>query len=260
MASAELIHLGMDALDEQVVVGVLGPGEEMPAVDRVFNDEESVRRLIGRFPDRRQLSACYEAGPSGYELYRLLTSMGVDCEVVAPSLIPKGSAERVKTDKRDAIRLARLHRAGQLTAIRVSTPAEEAVRDLVRARADVLDDRKRTGAAVDRGAGAPWPGLARWQHVDGRAPAVDRPAGLRRAGAQPGGGDLPGWLGRPRGGASDRRSRAGDLGGGSTGGRHGEQAGCGSGHRGTDRDELGREGGGPGGVSRPRGRSWAFVG
>jgi hypothetical protein len=138
MPSAELIHLGMDTSVNTIVVGVLRPGEEMPVVDRVFNDEDSVRRLIGRFGDRRMLSVCYEAGPGGYELYRLLSSMGVACEVVAPSLIPKGSSDRVKTDKRDAIRLARLHRAGELTAIRVPTPAEEAVRDLVRARRDVF--------------------------------------------------------------------------------------------------------------------------
>jgi hypothetical protein len=67
-------------------------------VDRIFHDEESIRRLIGRFADRRALSTCYEAGPGGYELYRLLTSMGVACEVIAPSLIPKGSSDRVKTD------------------------------------------------------------------------------------------------------------------------------------------------------------------
>ena len=94
MPSAGLIHLGMDTSMNTIVVGVLGPGEEMPVVDRVFNDEESIRRLIGRFPDRRLLSACYEAGPGGYELYRLLSSMGVGCEVVAPSLIPKGSSDR----------------------------------------------------------------------------------------------------------------------------------------------------------------------
>lgn len=165
MPAAELIHLGMDTSMNAIVVGVLGPGEEMPVVDRIFNDEESVRRLIGRLGDRWRLSACYEAGPGGYELYRLLASMGVACEVVAPSLIPKGSAERVKTDKRDAIRLARLHRAGQLTAIRVPTPAEEAVRDLIRARADVLDDRKRMqqrlGAVLMRH-GRIWRGGSKW--------------------------------------------------------------------------------------------------
>lgn len=143
MPAGELIHLGMDTSKDTIVVGVLYPGQETPVVDRVFNDEESIRRLIARFADRRVVSACYEAGPGGFELYRLLTSMGVACEVVAPSLIPKGASDRVKTDKRDAFRLARLHRARQLTAIRVPTPAEEAVRDLVRARADALDDRKR---------------------------------------------------------------------------------------------------------------------
>jgi len=103
MASAELIHLGMDTSMNTIVVGVLRPGEEIPVVARVVNDEESVRRLIGRFGDRRMLSACYEAGPGGFELYRLLSSMGVACEVVAPSSVPKGSSDRVKTDKRDAI-------------------------------------------------------------------------------------------------------------------------------------------------------------
>ncbi|HEX9515813.1 MAG TPA: hypothetical protein VF940_06520, partial [Streptosporangiaceae bacterium] len=75
-SAAELIHLGMDTSMKEIVAGVLRPGEEMPVVDRIPNDEESIRRLIGRFPDRRLLSACYEAGPGGYELHRLLTSMG----------------------------------------------------------------------------------------------------------------------------------------------------------------------------------------
>jgi transposase len=165
MPSVGLIHLGMDVSVNSIVVGVLRPGEEMPVVDRVFNDEESIRRLIGRFADRRARSACYEAGPGGYELHRLLTSMGVACEVVAPSLIPKGSSDRVKTDRRDAIRLARLHRAGELTAIRVPTPAEEAVRDLVRARADVLGDRKRMQqrlSAVLMRHGRVWRGGSTW--------------------------------------------------------------------------------------------------
>src|SRR6266516_7301378 len=111
---AELIHLGMDTSVKEIVVAVLRPGEEIPVVDRIPGDEESVRRLIGRFPDRRLLSAGYEAGPGGYELHRLLTSMGVGCEVVAASLIPRRAGDRVKTDKRDAARLARLHRAGEL--------------------------------------------------------------------------------------------------------------------------------------------------
>src|SRR6266571_6027430 len=122
-SAAELIHLGMDTSMNEIVAGVLRPGEEMPVVSRIPNDEESIRRLIGRFPGRRLLSACYEAGPGGYELHRLLTSMGVACDVVAPSLIPKGSSDRVKTDRRDSVRLALTHRAGLLTPVRVPSPA-----------------------------------------------------------------------------------------------------------------------------------------
>jgi transposase len=140
---AAAIHLGMDTSKNTIVVGVLMPGEEIPVADRIFNDEAAIRRLIGRFPDRGLLRACYEAGPGGYDLYRLLASMGVACDVVAPSLIPKGGSDKVKTDKRDSFRMARLHRAGELTAIRVPSPAEEAVRDLARVRSAVLADRKR---------------------------------------------------------------------------------------------------------------------
>ena len=80
---AGLIHLGMGTSKNTIVVAVLMPGEETPVIDRVFNDEEAVRRLVGRFADRALLRACYEAGPGGYDLYRLLSSMGVACEVVA---------------------------------------------------------------------------------------------------------------------------------------------------------------------------------
>ncbi len=99
VASAEgLIHLGMDTSKNTIVVATLLPGEESPVTDRIFNEEEAIRRLVGRFPDRSVLRAWYEAGPGGYDLYRLLTSMGVACQVVAPSLIPKGGSDKVKTD------------------------------------------------------------------------------------------------------------------------------------------------------------------
>jgi len=133
-SAAGLIHLGMDTSVSEIVVAVLRPGEEVPVVDRIPGDEESVRRLIGRFPDRRLLSACYEAGPGGYELHRLLASMGVACDVAAPPLIPEGSSDRVKTGRRDSVRLALTRRAGLLTPARVPSAAGEAVRDLVRAR------------------------------------------------------------------------------------------------------------------------------
>jgi transposase len=137
------IHLGMDTSKNTIVVGILMPGDEVPVIDRIWNEEGSVRHLLGRLGDPAALRACYEAGPCGFELHRLLASMGVACDVVAPSLIPRRAGDRVKTDKRDASRLARLHRAGELTPVRVPSEAEEAVRDLVRARAALLADRKR---------------------------------------------------------------------------------------------------------------------
>jgi transposase len=133
----------MDTSKKTIVVAVLMPGEEIPVLDRIWNEEGSVRHLIGRLGEVGALRACYEAGPCGFELHRLLSSVGVACDVVAPSLIPRRAGERVKTDRRDASRLARLHRAGELTAIRVPTEAEEAVRDLVRARAALMADRRR---------------------------------------------------------------------------------------------------------------------
>jgi transposase len=138
-----LIYLGLDAHKDSISAGILRPGAEVPEVEKISSDEESVRRLIARFPQPKVLRVCYEAGPTGFELARLLESMGVSCQVIAPSLIPKAAGDRVKTDRRDARRLARLYRAGELVAIRVPTATEEAVRDLCRARADLVDDRRR---------------------------------------------------------------------------------------------------------------------
>jgi transposase len=132
------IHLGLDTSKDKIAVGILRPDEVVPDTEIISNDEASVRRLIDRFPEPGRLRVCYEAGPTGFGLCRLLRSMGVACEVVAPSLIPRAPADRVKTDRRDCRRLARLHRAGELVAIRVPTEAEEAVRDLCRARADLV--------------------------------------------------------------------------------------------------------------------------
>jgi transposase len=142
--SAGPIHLGLDTSKDAILVGILRPDEVSPDAEKIFNDEASVRRLIDRFPDRSMLRVCYEAGPTGFGLYRLLASMGVACDVVAPSLVPRSPGDRVKTDRRDCRRLARLHRAGELVAIRVPSEAEEAVRDLCRARVDMVDDRTRT--------------------------------------------------------------------------------------------------------------------
>ncbi len=111
------VHVGMDTSKNTIMAAVLWPGDEVPVTERIINDAPSVRRLLGRIASTAdgpgQLRCCCEAGPGGYDLYWLLASMGIACDVVAPSLIPKGAGDRVKTDKRDACRLARLHRAGE---------------------------------------------------------------------------------------------------------------------------------------------------
>ena len=142
-ADRGVIHLGLDVHKNTITAGVLEPGSDTPVIDTISSDEDSVRRLVGRFDAPGLVRACYEAGPTGYELARLLGSLGVRCAVIAPSLIPTAPGDRVKTDKRDARRLVRLYRAGELVAIRVPTVAEEAVRDLCRARADMVIDQTR---------------------------------------------------------------------------------------------------------------------
>jgi transposase len=139
----DTVFLGMDVHKDSISVGILNPGQETPDVEKIFNDDESVRRLVGRLGEPGLVRVCYEAGPTGYDLARLLRQIGVGCEVIAPSMIPKASGDKVKTDTRDCRRLARLYRAGELVAIRVPSPLEEAVRDLCRTRGDMVEDLTR---------------------------------------------------------------------------------------------------------------------
>ena len=99
-----------------------------------------IRKLARRY---EKLYFCYEAGPTGYGLYRQVRALGHDCIVVAPSLVPKRPGERVKTNRRDAVTLARLLRAGDLTPVWVPDTVHEAVRDLVRAHAAASQDLRR---------------------------------------------------------------------------------------------------------------------
>jgi len=133
-------HIGLDVHKETIAVAVLRPGTSECEERTIANTPEALRRLFSRYPDRAALRTCYEAGPTGYDTWRLLTDLGVPCEVVAPSLIPRRAGAHVKTDRTDARGLARLHRAGELVAVRVPTPAEEALRDLVRTREDLKSD------------------------------------------------------------------------------------------------------------------------
>lgn len=143
LAHRGFVHLGMDVSKDSISVAILHPDRDVAVTDKISSDTESVRRLIKRVGRPSGIWACYEAGPTGYDLYRLLTSMKVRCDVVAPSLVPKGRGDRVKTDKWDSRRLAGLHRAGELTAIAVPSPAQEAVRDLCRTRGDMVEDLTR---------------------------------------------------------------------------------------------------------------------
>ena len=107
------------------------------------NRLESIRKVIGKLAPIETLKCCYEAGPTGYVLYWQLTQLGVACEVIAPSLIPTKAGDRVKTDRRDAEKLARCYRTGELTPVWVPDDNHEALRDLVRAREAAKKDQLR---------------------------------------------------------------------------------------------------------------------
>lgn len=136
-------YLGLDAHAETIAVAVAEGGGEVRSVGTIPNRPEAVRKLVRKLGPARQLRACHEAGPCGYVLYWQLTELGVACEVIAPTLIPVKVGDRVKTDRRDAIKLARSHRARELTAVWVPDKAHEALRDLVRAREAAKKDQLR---------------------------------------------------------------------------------------------------------------------
>ena len=117
---------------------------ELRYLGEISADPESVRRLVAKLEKRHgQLHFCYEAGPTGYGLYRQLTKLGHQCSVVAPSLIPRRPVDRIKTNRRDAQQLARMLRAGELTEVWVPDEAHEAIRDLVRTRDTAVADLRR---------------------------------------------------------------------------------------------------------------------
>lgn len=123
------------------MIATLAGQASEPEVRDVPNEPKAVRRAFQKLAaEAYELRCCYEAGACGFELHRQLSSMGIACEVVAPSLIPVRAGDRVKTDRRDAQKLARLYRAGELASITVPSAEQEAVRDLVRARDDVRKD------------------------------------------------------------------------------------------------------------------------
>jgi len=138
--------IGLDVSKSKIAVAIAEEGrEEARYWGTISHTKEQVVKLMHRLRNTEEvaLEVCYEAGPTGYVLYRWLLEMDIPCTIVAPSLIPKRAGDRVKTDKRDALRLAQLFRAGELTSIYVPTPEDEALRDLIRAREDAKEDLNR---------------------------------------------------------------------------------------------------------------------
>jgi transposase len=179
-------YVALDDSKRKIMVGILRPGAEEPELQEIVNDPRQIRRLFERLKREGPVKACYEAGVSGYDLYRQLTALGVACAVIAPALTPRRPGQRIKTDRRDAAKLVRLFRAGELTAIHVLAESEEAVRDLVRCRdalrRDVLRWRHRVLKLLARHgrvylAGKNW-SQAHWRWI--REQRFDQPP-LQRA-------------------------------------------------------------------------------
>jgi len=135
--------LGLDVHAETITVAIAEPDGEVRSLGTIANRAESIRKLVKKLGSVEQLKACYEAGPTGYILYWQMAELGVACEVIAPTLVPMKAGDRVKTDRRDAERLARSYRSGDLTAVWVPDEGSEALRDLVRAREAAKQDQLR---------------------------------------------------------------------------------------------------------------------
>jgi transposase len=145
MNQSSTLYVGMDVHKDSIAVAYVAQdhGAEVIYLGTIGTRHGDIDQLVRKRPSKaNHLVFVYEAGPCGYWLYRYLMRKGYDCWVVAPSLIPKKAGDRVKTDRRDAVQLARLARSGDLTPVYVPTVENEAIRDLTRAREDTLSDLK----------------------------------------------------------------------------------------------------------------------
>src|SRR6202451_4016087 len=158
--------LGLDVHGESIAVAIAEPDGEVRSLGTIPNRAESIRKLIRKLGPAEKLRACYEAGPTGYVVYWQLAELGIQCEVVAPTLVPVKAGDRVKTDRRDAEKLARCYRSGDLTAVWVPDEGSEALRDLVRAREaakqDQLRARHRLSKFLLRSGQRPPSGIKAW--------------------------------------------------------------------------------------------------
>ena len=161
--------LGLDVHAETIAVAIAEPDGEVRSLGTIANRAESIRKLVKKLGPVAQLRACYEAGPTGYVLYWQLAELGVKCEVIAPTLVPVKAGDRVKTDRRDAEKLARSYRSDDLTAVWVPDESSEALRDLVRAREaakqDQLRARHRLSKFLLRSGQRPAPGVKSWTQI-----------------------------------------------------------------------------------------------
>ena len=141
----DITFVGLDAHKNSIAVAMLLPGEKRPIEWEISNTPSEVKKLSRKIKRRApgEIRSCYEAGPTGYGLQRALEAEQIICEVIAPSLIPVKPGERIKTDRRDAKKLAELLRADLLTEVHAPTPEEESIRDLCRCREDAKEDQTR---------------------------------------------------------------------------------------------------------------------
>ena len=142
-----LLYIGFDVHAQTIAIAIAQRDGEVRNYGSISNDLHALEKVLTKIKKAHpgiELRVCYEAGPTGFVIARRLTQLKVHCTVVAPSLIPNRSGDRIKTDKRDAVKLARLHRAGELTAVHVPDAVDEAMRDLCRARTDAVQDLRRS--------------------------------------------------------------------------------------------------------------------
>jgi transposase len=171
MGDYSVAFVGFDTakLRHAVAIAEEGRTGELRFLGEIENTEAATIKLVKKLAGKyRSLSFCYEAGPTGYELYRLIKRLGHDCLVAAPSLIPRKAGDRVKTNRRDALSLARLLRSGDLTAVWVPDPRHEAMRDLTRSREaaveDLISKRQQVLSLLLR-IGRHYPGKRNWTRM-----------------------------------------------------------------------------------------------